>query len=144
MNKKCHLQKNGSIAGKPSGADFLFGGTRSGVLSNGARGSAHKAAGASRLARAGFTLIEMLTVISIIGIIAALTVPVLKNIGKSNISVSASRQLLDDIGRARALAMSQRTTVYMVFVPQNFWLNNAPLTPFNSPFNYTKTQLSVA
>ena len=30
-----------------------------------------------------FTLIEMLTVISIIGIIAALSVPVLKNFGKA-------------------------------------------------------------
>ena len=71
--------------------------------------------------RAAFTLIELLTVIAIIGILAALTVPVIKNFGKSDVSVSASRQLLDDIGRARQLAMSQRTTVYMVFVPTNFW-----------------------
>jgi prepilin-type N-terminal cleavage/methylation domain-containing protein len=73
---------------------------------------------------AAFTLIELLTVISIIAIIAALTVPVLKNFGKSNVTVSASRQLLDDIGRARQLAMSQRTTVYMVFIPTNFWVAN--------------------
>lgn len=71
--------------------------------------------------RVAFTLIELLTVIAIIGIIAALTVPVLKNFGKSDVTVSASRQLLDDVGRARQLAMSQRTTVYMVFVPTNFW-----------------------
>jgi hypothetical protein len=50
-----------------------------------------------------------------------LTVPALKNIGKSNVQVSAARQMLDDVGRARQLAMSQRTTVYMVFVPTNFW-----------------------
>jgi prepilin-type N-terminal cleavage/methylation domain-containing protein len=68
-----------------------------------------------------FTLIEMLTVISIIGIIAALSVPVLKNFGKADTSVSASRQLLTDIGYARQLAMSQRTTVYMVFLQTNFW-----------------------
>jgi len=48
-------------------------------------------------------------------------VPALKNLGKSNAQVSAARQLLDDVGRARQLAMSQRTTVYMVFVPTNFW-----------------------
>jgi prepilin-type N-terminal cleavage/methylation domain-containing protein len=72
--------------------------------------------------QSAFTLVEMLTVIVIIGIIAALSVPVLKNFGKSNISVSASRQLLDDVGRARQYAMTQRTTVYMVFVPTNFWM----------------------
>ena len=73
-----------------------------------------------RIQRA-FTLIEMLMVISIIGIIAALSVPVIKNFGKTDVTISASRQLLDDVGRARQLAMSQRTTVYMVFVPTNFW-----------------------
>ena len=72
-----------------------------------------------------FTLIELLVVISIMGIIAALAVPALKNMGKSNVQASASRQLLDDLGRARQLAISQHTTVYMVFVPTNFFnLNN--------------------
>ena len=70
--------------------------------------------------RRAFTLIEMLTVIAIIGIIAALSVPVINNFGKSNVTVSASRQMLDAVGYARQLAMSQRTTVYMVFVPTNF------------------------
>lgn len=68
-----------------------------------------------------FTLIELLVVISILGILAALSVPALKNLGKSNAQVSASRQMLDDLARARQMAISRHTTVYMVFVPTNFW-----------------------
>ncbi|HEY1790833.1 MAG TPA: type II secretion system protein [Verrucomicrobiae bacterium] len=83
-----------------------------------------------------FTLIEMLTVIAIIGIIASLSVPVIKNFGQANVTVSASRQMLDDIGRARQLAMSDRTTVYMVFVPTNFWaMPGSPLTVNSAWYN---------
>jgi len=67
--------------------------------------------------RRAFTLIELLVVITILSILVALSVPALKSLNKSNVQVSAGRQLLDDIARARQLAMSQHTTVYMVFVP---------------------------
>ena len=69
-----------------------------------------------------FTLIELLVVIAILGILAGLAVPALKNLGKANVQTSASRQLLDDIGRARQLAINDHTTVYMVFVTTNFWI----------------------
>jgi prepilin-type N-terminal cleavage/methylation domain-containing protein len=79
----------------------------------------------------GFTLIELLVVISILGILAFLTLPALKNFAKSDATISASRQLLDDVAHARQLAISQRTTVYMVFVPTNFWAEPDGVT-FNS------------
>jgi prepilin-type N-terminal cleavage/methylation domain-containing protein len=79
-----------------------------------------------------FTLIELLVVISIMGLLAALSVPALKNLGKSNIQTSASRQLLDDVGRARQLAISQHATVYMVFVPTNFFNPTLFLPGLNS------------
>lgn len=90
----------------------------------------------------GFTLVEMLTVIAIIAIVAGLAVPLLKNYGKSNVNVTASRQFLDDIGRARQLAMSQRTTVYMVFVPTNFFNANGALN--TSWFNALTAAQKVA
>jgi len=71
--------------------------------------------------RLAFTIIELLVVISILGLMAALAVPAVKNLGKSNVRLLAARQLLDDLGRARQLALSQRTTVYMIFVPTNYW-----------------------
>jgi prepilin-type N-terminal cleavage/methylation domain-containing protein len=70
--------------------------------------------------RSAFTLLELLVVMSIIALLAALAMPVMKNF-KPNYAASATRQLLDDLARARQLAISQRTTVYMVFVPTNFW-----------------------
>jgi prepilin-type N-terminal cleavage/methylation domain-containing protein len=86
-----------------------------------------------------FTLIEMLVVIAILGIIAGLAVPALKNLGKSDATVSAARQLLDDIGRARQLAISQRTTVSMVFVPTNFW-NRLVFAQTNTADQWTATK----
>ena len=67
-----------------------------------------------------FTLIELLMVIAIMGIIAAIALPSIRSL-KPNAKVAATRQLLDAVTRARQLALSQRTAVYMVFVPPNFW-----------------------
>ena len=74
--------------------------------------------------RCAFTLLEMLTVIAIIGILAAIIGPSLGNF-RPNVTAAATEQLLTDIGRARQLAMSQHTTVYMVFLPPGFMLDPA-------------------
>ena len=78
------------------------------------------------------------------GIIAALSVPALKNLGKSNIAVSAGRQLLDDVARARQFAISQHTTVYMVFVKANFWMAPSFPTPNQWWFNLTPAKKAAA
>ncbi len=90
----------------------------------------------SPVARHAFTLVEMLVVISILGLLAALTVPALKNLGKSNASISASRQMLDGVGRARQLAIAKHTTVYMSFVPTNFWVLFQPISSRLSPVQW--------
>lgn len=71
-------------------------------------------------AGAAFTLIELLVVIAIIGLLAGLAAPVLHNF-RPNYTASVTQQLLTDLARARQLAISQHTTVYMVFVPTNFF-----------------------
>ncbi len=82
----------------------------------------------SRRKYAAFTLLELLTVIAIIGIIAALAAPTLSHFRKGDAMLSATREMLDGVARARQLAISGRTTVYMVFVPPGFWRTSATNT----------------
>jgi prepilin-type N-terminal cleavage/methylation domain-containing protein len=79
-----------------------------------------------RLQAAGaFTLIELLAVISIMALIAALVGPTVKQLRRGDTIQTATREMLDAVARARQLAISEHTTVYMVFVPTNFWLDPA-------------------
>jgi prepilin-type N-terminal cleavage/methylation domain-containing protein len=95
--------------------------------------------------RRAFTLLELLMVIAIMGILASLALPTIRGL-KPNAKVAATRQLLDAVSRARQLALSQRTTVYMVFVSTNFWMdpswNNNDLPVASSLFD--KQLLSYA
>ena len=83
---------------------------------------------------AAFTLLELIVVIAIMGILAGIAVPTFKNISKGHATASAARQMLDDIARARQLAIAHRTTVYMIFVPLNFW-NDASYAGNQTAFN---------
>jgi prepilin-type N-terminal cleavage/methylation domain-containing protein len=75
----------------------------------------------TRRHQSAFTLIELLMVIAIIGILAALTIPAFRAIQGGDVMVAATRQMLDDVERARQLAISQRATVFMIFCPSNYW-----------------------
>jgi prepilin-type N-terminal cleavage/methylation domain-containing protein len=67
--------------------------------------------------RSAFTIVELLVVISIIALLAAVGLPAIRGMTKSNNIIAADRQLLDEIAYARLRAISDHTTVYMVFIP---------------------------
>jgi len=76
--------------------------------------------------RRAFTVLEMLVVITIIGFMAALALPHLPGMTRANSTTAALQQLLADCALARQLAVSHRTTVYMVFVPPSSSWPSAP------------------
>jgi type IV fimbrial biogenesis protein FimT len=69
--------------------------------------------------RRGFSLIELLVVIGIIALIAGLAAPSFKNLRGGSVVRIATQQLSSDLSLARLKAITERTTVYMVFLDTN-------------------------
>lgn len=84
------------------------------------------------LAQRAFTLLEMLMVITIIGMMAALAWPNTRALTRNNSMRAATRQMMDDLAQARLKAMSTHSTVYMVFLPPT-----VATAAFNSQFKGT-------
>ncbi len=65
----------------------------------------------------GFTLLEMLVVVAIVGLLAAASLPAIRALTQTNTVAAGHRQFLDDLALARHQAISGRRIVYLVLVP---------------------------
>ena len=72
--------------------------------------------------RAGFTLIEIMIIVVIIGVLAGLTIPAFMGYFQRQKLIGVQRELMADIAYARSLAIARRTTFRIVFNANNYQL----------------------
>lgn len=70
---------------------------------------------ADHIRRNGFTLVELMVVLTIFGLIVAVTVPGASRLLRSSRLVGAENTLVGDIRYARSLASTRRTNIQIVF-----------------------------
>ena len=90
-----------------------------------------------------FSLIELLVVIGIIGILAAIGLPALRGLMGGNAVDAAKRQLVDDLTLARQRAMNERTTVYVLFVPPRLNELSQPKQSLTNLYNHQLTSYAL-
>lgn len=77
----------------------------------------------------GFTLLELLAVMFVVAILAALTMSGLRNFQKSKTQLSATFQIMADLHNARQRALASGSPVYVVFFPANLYVTNVARNP---------------
>ena len=83
----------------------------------------------ARLAGAGFTIIEMLVVLAIIGLLSTLALTNISGLTQARKLDHANAQLLGDLALARHMAITRHTQVYVLFIPPASWNIPAGLNP---------------
>jgi type IV fimbrial biogenesis protein FimT len=71
-------------------------------------------------AREGFTLMETMIIVVIIGIIAGLTIPAFMGYFQRQKLIGVQRELMSDIAFARSLAIARRSTFRIDFNANNY------------------------
>jgi len=74
---------------------------------------------------------ELLIVLAIMGLLAAIALPAMKGLQKSNTIANATQQLISDLALARQTAIREQTTVHVIFVPPN--IANLPPSAASDP-----------
>lgn len=68
----------------------------------------------------GFTLIETMVIVAIIGVLAGLTIPSFAGYLQRQKVIGARNQLMADMQYARSIAIARRTTFRMEFQPDSY------------------------